>query len=174
MWGRSTFYVPFPARVQCPDSSQGAAGQTSGRWIVIARAKIAQVCPAIHTTSQEGNGQRAESAAQLRRHGTKEGFQPGVLVHKHKREGLDNPDGELVLNSQFVELVPLELGQHGGLEKTCNVRMVGKEKESIKSKGKQRRVGEMAIRWIAIVQKFRCPVRVVPTAHTPLARSSNK
>ena len=129
----------------------------------------------LHTTSQEGNGQRAESAAQLRRHGTKEGFQPGVLVHKHKREGLlDNPDGELVLNSQFVELVPLELGQHGGLEKTCNVRMAGKEKESIKSKGKQRRVGEMAIRWIAIVQKIRCPVRVVPTAHTPLARSSNK
>ena len=66
--------------------------------------------------SQEGNGQRAESAAQLRRHGTKEGFQPGVLVHKHKREGLDNPDGELVLNGQFVELVPLELGQHGGLD----------------------------------------------------------
>ena len=48
MWGRSTFYVPFPARVQCPDSSQGAAGQTSGRWIVIARAKIVQVCPATY------------------------------------------------------------------------------------------------------------------------------
>ena len=36
--------------------------------------------------------------------------------------------------------------------------MAGKEKENMKRKGKQRLVGEMAIRWIAIVHfcKFSC------------------
>ena len=43
-------------------------------------------------------------------------------------------------------------------KKTCSGRMAGKEKENMKRKGKQRLVGEMAIRWIAIVHfcKFSC------------------
>ena len=43
-------------------------------------------------------------------------------------------------------------------KKTCSGRMAGKEKENMKRKGKQRLVGEMAIRWIAIVYfcKFSC------------------
>jgi hypothetical protein len=34
-------------------------------------------------------------------------------------------------------------------KKTCSGRMAGKEKENMKRQGKQRPVGEMAIRWIA-------------------------
>jgi hypothetical protein len=42
-------------------------------------------------------------------------------------------------------------GRGKGKKKTCSGRMAGKEKENMKRKGKQRLVGEMAIRWIAIV-----------------------
>jgi putative NADPH-quinone reductase len=47
---------------------------------------------------------------------------------------------------------------HSQKKKTCSGRMAGKEKENMKRKGKQRLVGEMAIRWIAIVHfcKFSC------------------